>query len=636
MINFLNNFRNPRIIFAFAYDFLIAAISFWFALYLRYEIADMKLTQLPSVWSFFYISQFILVASFISNGLYRGVWRFSSTSDLIRIIRASFFALAATIITSFFIFRLQGIPRSIYFIQFFILVVGLGGGRFVYRYIKDQTSLKNILGGHNHDLKQVLIIGAGRAGEKLLRDINTTPTLGLHVLGFIDDDKFKQNALIHNKKVIGKISKLPELLDKHHIDKVFIAIPTASNNLIKKIVDLCTPFNIEVKILPTVDQILSKEVGFDLLRNVKIEDLLGRDEVLLENEDLKNMIKQKIILVTGAGGSIGSELCFQIAKYQPKMIILADYCELFLYELEIEFKNRFPDIKIIPKILDVRDIKKVEKTIKSYAPSIIFHAAAYKHVPMMEYNPQEAIGTNVVGTRNVAELASNYNVEKFILISTDKAVNPTNVMGASKRIAEMVITDLARKSKQTKFISVRFGNVLGSNGSVIPHFKKLIDERQDVTVTHPEMTRYFMSIPEAAQLVLKAGAIGEGGEIFVLDMGNPIKIVDLAKEMIKLSGLELGKNINIVFTGLRPGEKLYEELYSKDEEQIPTKVKKISVARHRELSDDFDKNISSLITSESEDKEEILELIYQLVPELNHEDLAITKEESSSDETRVQ
>jgi FlaA1/EpsC-like NDP-sugar epimerase len=367
-----------------------------------------------------------------------------------------------------------------------------------------------------------------------------------------------------------------------------------------------------------------------LLRNLNIEDLLGREPVQLDTAHLGAMLSNNVILVTGAGGSIGSELCFQIAKFKPKLLIMADYCELFMYELEMKFKELHPDIAFVPKILDVRNEGKVNRLFKTFKPNIVFHAAAYKHVPMMEYNPAEAIETNVRGTQIVAEASERYKAAKFILISTDKAVNPSNVMGASKRIAEMVITHECQKSESTKFISVRFGNVLGSNGSVVELFRKQIEERRDVTVTHPEITRYFMSIPEACQLVLQAGSMGKGGEIFVLDMGEPVKIVDLAQEMIRLAGLTAGKDIKITYTGLRPGEKLFEELFADKESYELTHHGKIRKAKYRPLAENFEAQLNYILKNAESEENALIHLIKEMVPEFTHFSLKENPESTNS------
>jgi FlaA1/EpsC-like NDP-sugar epimerase len=618
MANLFSSFRNPRVMLAFAYDLLVAGLSFWIALYLRFDTLNIPLTDNLSFNRFFFVSMLIHSGSFILNGLYKGVWRFSSMHDLVRVVKASAIAIAISLVACFFMTRLDGVPRSMFLIEFFILVIGLGGGRFVYRFLKDQTSLRSVMGGADSDSKNILIVGAGRAGEKLLRDIFSTPALKLKVVGFLDDDKFKKNALIHNVKVFGGVELIPFIVERFLVDKIFIAIPSANSDDVKKIVSFCKETQAEVKILPKMDQLLSNQVELSLLRNLNIEDLLGRDQVQLDTAHLHTMITNKVVLVTGAGGSIGSELCYQIAKFNPTMLIMADYCELFMYELEMKFKEDFPEVPFFPKIVDVRNAHKLEQVFIEYKPQLVFHAAAYKHVPMMEHNPIEAIETNIKGTKIVGEAALKFGAEKFIMISTDKAVNPTNVMGASKRIAEMVITDLSKRSKTTKFISVRFGNVLGSNGSVIPLFRKQIEERKDITVTHPDIIRYFMSIPEACQLVLQAGSMGEGGEIFVLDMGEPVKIVDLAREMIRLAGMVEGRDINIVFSGLRPGEKLFEELFSDKESYEFTHHGKIRKALFRTLDESFLNLLNNLLSLETSEPDTVVYLIKQIVPEFTH------------------
>lgn len=622
MANLFSTFKNPRVVLAFIYDLLVANLAFWAALYLRFDTLDIALVDNLAFNRFFFVSMFIHIVSFVLNGLYKGVWRFSSMHDLVRVVKASAIAVTVSLVVCFFMTRLENVPRSMFLIEFLLLVIGLGGGRFVYRFLKDQTSLRSVIGGSDLEVKNVLIVGAGRAGEKLLRDINSTPALKLKVVGFLDDDKFKKNALIHNVKVFGGIDLIPTMVKNFSLDKIFIAIPSANGDDVKRIVSFCKETKAEIKILPKMDQLLSTQVGISLLRNLNIEDLLGREQVQLDTCHLSGMISNKVVMVTGAGGSIGSELCIQIAKFNPAMIVMADYCELFMYELEMRFKEEHPNIPFYPRILDVRNAEKVDKAFSEYRPQIVFHAAAYKHVPMMEYNPMEAVETNIKGTKIVGEAALKYSAEKFIMISTDKAVNPTNVMGASKRVAEMVITDLSKKSQNengvTKFISVRFGNVLGSNGSVIPLFRKQIEDRKDITVTHPDIIRYFMSIPEACQLVLQAGSMGEGGEIFVLDMGEPVKIVDLAREMIRLAGMVEGKDIKIVFSGLRPGEKLYEELFSDKEAYELTHHGKIRKALFRPLEQNFHTNLTSLLNLGTPEPDSVVYMIKSMVPEFTH------------------
>lgn len=614
MRNLVQNFRNPKIVFAFFYDVSAASLTFWLALFLRYDSVSSNIINYPLFLKVYLTSVLIFSVSFVFNGLYKGIWRFSSTHDLIRVIRACLAGTVTSVLLWTFISRMHGIPRSLFPIQFFLVLVALGGGRFLYRYTKDRMEV-------NKDPKSkenVLIIGAGRAGEKLVRDIYSTPSLKLNVIGFIDDDRFKKNRLIHNVKVFGSIEVLPEVAEEYRIDKIFIAVPSATSTQIKKIVQYAKQCCEEIKILPKVDHILSSRVELSLLRNLKIEDLLGREQVNLDTRNLTSMIEGKTVLVSGAGGSIGSELCVQIAKFNPGTIVFVDYCELFLFELENKFKEFFPGTKIVAKIADIRDEAKMDYLFQEYRPDLVYHAAAYKHVPMMESNPLEAIGTNVRGSYILANLSQKYGAEKFTLISTDKAVNPTNVMGASKRIAEMVIAYFQSLESNTKFVAVRFGNVLGSNGSVIPIFKKQIEERKPLTVTHPEIIRYFMSIPEAAQLVIQASSMGQGGEIFVLDMGEPVKIVDLAKEMIRLAGLKEGEDVEIKFSGLRPGEKLFEELFRDGESYETTHHGKIRVALQSPLSSGFPNEIVRLFSLKTDEQHLLVPMIKSIVPEFTH------------------
>lgn len=621
----IQNFKNPRIIVAFLYDIIMATVAYWMALILRFETFNEEILTPKLFVKVYFVNIFFYIVSFILNGLYKGIWRFSSTHDLVRVIRACLAGTISSILFWIFMTRMEGIPRSLFPMQFFLVVVALGGGRFIYRYLKDQKSFMSDPAKRSN----VLIVGAGRAGEKLVRDVYSAPYLGLKVIGFVDDDKLKMNRLIHDVKVLGLVDDLPDIGKKIRIDKIFIAVPSANSEQIKRIVTNAEKVCKEIKILPKVDHILSSRVELSLLRNLKIEDLLGREQVTLDERSLQSMITGQTVLVTGAGGSIGSELCFQISKFKPKRLVLVDYCELFLFELENKFREVSPSLPIVAKIADIRNKERMEALFREFAPKLVFHAAAYKHVPLMENNSVEAITTNVEGTLSLANIAGKHRVEKFILISTDKAVNPTNVMGASKRIAEMIMVNANRMYESTQFISVRFGNVLGSNGSVIPIFKKQIEEGKPLTVTHPDVIRYFMSIPEAAQLVVQAGSMGNGGEVFVLDMGDPVKIVDLAREMARLAGLEEGKDFEIKFTGLRPGEKLFEELFRDKEFYTVTHHGKIRVALQVEVDSSFSENLNKLI-AEKKDTMKIISNMKALVPEFNHASVDDDDTESTS------
>jgi FlaA1/EpsC-like NDP-sugar epimerase len=451
---------------------------------------------------------------------------------------------------------MDSVPRSLMPIQFLLLVFGLGGGRFCYRFWKDYVAERS---QDQTKVDKVIIIGAGRAGERLCKEIMVNPNLNLKVEGFLDDDKNKWNRSIHNVKILGAVNAAKDWIEKYEVKKVFIAIPSCSSATLKEIKSSLDLNKVELKILPRMDHLLNPRGELSLLRNISIEDLLGREQVHLNESGINELLGRKVIMVTGAGGSIGSELCLQIARFNPELMVLVDNSEYNLYELEQQFKHKFPNQKILLKIADIREFHKIEQIFSGPKVNVLYHAAAYKHVPMMEMNPEAAVLTNIYGTRNLAELAIKFKVEKFVMVSTDKAVNPTNIMGTSKRIAEMICNYYQNSLSVTKFMSVRFGNVLGSSGSVIPLFKKQIEERRNMTVTHPDVIRYFMSIPEASQLILQASLIGNGGEVFVLEMGEAVKIVDLAKEMIKLAGLTEGVDISIEFTGLRPGEKLFAE-----------------------------------------------------------------------------
>lgn len=430
---------------------------------------------------------------------------------------------------------------------------------------------------HNLEIeKRTLIYGAGEAGAILAKESMTNPMFPYHIVGFLDDDPKKKNTYIYNIKILGNKENLEEVIKKEKVSEVLLALPSLHSSEMRNIVDrIKSVENVEIKTVPTIAEILENRELISQLRKVRIEDLLGRDEIVINDENIRNLIEGKVIFVTGGAGSIGSELSRQIAKYSPKQLINVDINENSIYFLELEMKRKYPNLELISEICNVREKKKLEILFAKYRPNIVFHAAAHKHVPLMEHNPEEAIKNNIFGTKNVAECADKYGVERMVLISTDKAVNPTNLMGASKRACELVIQHMNKVAKNTKYMAVRFGNVLGSSGSVIPIFRKLLEEGKNLTLTHKDITRYFMTIPEAAQLVIEAGSLGNGGEIFILDMGKPVKIYDLAQTMIKLSNSDVG--IDIV--GLRPGEKLFEELLYDINSAIKTENKKIFITK---------------------------------------------------------
>lgn len=463
--------------------------------------------------------------------------------------------------------------------------------------------------------QKILIVGAGEAGIMVLNEIEHHPELNYEVVGFVDDNSEKQGKYIKNIKVLGTREHLPEIIQDRAVDEILIAIPSAEGSVIRSTINICQHSRTNFKIVPGLWEIINGNISINQIRQVNENDLLGRETIVIDRLDIEGFVKDKKVMITGGGGSIGSELCRQIAQYYPDSLIIFSRGENSLYDIGMELNHIFPDLNVKLVVGNVEDRSKVEHCLQKNRPDIIFHAAAHKHVPFMENNPEEAIKTNVFGTKNLAESAIKWNIEKFVLISTDKAVNPTSVMGVSKRIAEMVIQHLSDVQSQINFITVRFGNVIGSRGSALPLFKKQIEFGGPVTVTHPEVMRYFMTIPEAVQLILQAVSIGKRGEVFVLDMGTPIKIVDLVKNLIVLSGFVPEKDIKIKFTGLRPGEKLYEELLTKQEDVIATKKDKIYIANLKKVNDEFARNLDDLQQIISNyDADELVRKLTEIVP----------------------
>ena len=467
--------------------------------------------------------------------------------------------------------------------------------------------------------EKIIILGAGAAGAQIFEQLKTSSSLKLNPIGFLDDSLDSQKRTVCGAPVLGTISNIREVKEKFGVLKGIIAIPSATPSQINAMHLLAIDAGVMLKTLPSLNQILDGKVNPYQIKDIEPQDLLGRDPVNLNEDSINEIILDKVILVTGAGGSIGSELCFQIAKFSPEKIILFEQTELFLYEIDMKIKSLFPHVSLVTMIGDVRDIETVESAISIHKPSVIFHAAAYKHVPLMENNPGEAIVTNLVGTNNIASIAAKYKVPRFVLVSTDKAVNPTNIMGASKRAAEIACQIISEDFPSTKYMIVRFGNVLGSSGSVIPLFKKQISSGGPITVTHKNITRYFMSIPEACQLVMYAGAIGSGGELYVLDMGEPVKIVDLAEDMIRLSGFRPGIDISIKYTGLRKGEKMYEELLSDKENTLETIHPKIRSANRTKSNEIIRAKINNLLlVKKNADTLILAKALKDLIPEFNH------------------
>lgn len=504
-------------------------------------------------------------------GLYRGVWRFASLPDLKRILRAIGIG-AFLVVAILYMFQPHGVvPRSVLIMDPILLLLLMGGSRFAYRAWKEHR----LYGSRQLSGEPVLVLGAGEAAITLLKDLSKSSEW--YVVGLLDEKKSMRGRELLGVKVLGDIEQLPDIASALAVSHVIVAMPSAKRQSRRKVIDLATTNGLKVLTVPSFEDLMSGRVSMSQVRPVEVEDLLGREPVSLDDDGLHHLIDGKVAMVSGAGGSIGSELCRQVLKFQPSCLVCFDLSEFALYRLEQEFSQMDITTQIEYIVGDVRNDRRVRQIIGQYQPSIVFHAAAYKHVPMMESrNVAESLSNNVNGTYTLAKSCKDAGVAKFVMVSTDKAVNPTNVMGASKRLAEMVCQGLQSETG-TRFVIVRFGNVLGSSGSVIPKFREQIAQGGPITVTHPEITRYFMSIPEASQLVMQAGAMGRGGEIFVLDMGEPVKIVDLARDMIRLSGLA-DDEIEITYSGLRPGEKLYEELLADDELTLPTPHDKLRIA----------------------------------------------------------
>ena len=505
--------------------------------------------------------------------LYHKVWAYASISELVAIVKAVSLSILTTGFIQYFVNGFSIYRRGL-FVTWLIHILFIGGSRFAWRVVRDRY----IVSGENK--KRTLIVGAGAAGAMIARQLKYEASQSeLDPIGFVDDDLNKQRLELYNLSVIGTTEELSTIVKRERVEHIVIAIPSVTNGKLKRIITLANDTGAKVQILPKIEDLASGKVSIKALRNVDVEDVLGRPSVELDINSIKEDITCETVMVTGAGGSIGSEITRQIMRFKPKQILLVGHGEYSIYKIDMELKQTFSnqDTEIIPIIADVQDRKRIFDIVEDYQPKFIYHAAAHKHVPLMEYNPHEAVKNNVIGTKNVAEAADYHHVDTFVLVSTDKAVNPTNVMGATKRLAEMIVQDLGQKS-ETTFVAVRFGNVLGSRGSVIPLFKQQIASGGPVTVTHEDMTRYFMTIPEASRLVIQASTLARGGEVFVLDMGEPVKIIDLAKNVIKLSGYTV-EEIGIKVTGIRPGEKMYEELLD-DKEVLPGEVfEKIYVGR---------------------------------------------------------
>ena len=577
--------RNRYFLFA---DILLVTAAAVSAFVIRFD-TFLVWPYLVQDWFLIPLAIIIRPTLFHLFGLYRRMWRYASINELLSIAGA---VLAGSAIITILIFGLgfplgiiKHFPRSVLVIEGMLSFLSAGGTRFSLRILQGAKSSEKgaALQRQPEAQKRVLVIGAGDAGAMIVREMRANPGLGLVPTGFIDDDVAKLGMRIHNVPVLGTRNNISDLVARHDIEEVIIAMPTAPGRVIREFGAICERAGVRCKTIPGMYELLDGSVSINQIRDVQLEDLLRREPIAIDLEEVGGFLAGARVLVTGAGGSIGSELCRQTARYDPERLLVLDHEETSIFYIHRELAARFPELDIVPVICDIRDKDKIELIMRRYKPTVVFHSAAYKHVSLMELHADEAVTTDIIGTQNLIEASERHGVKQFVLISTDKAVNPRSVMGASKRVAEMLIQDMARRNGRA-FVAVRFGNVLGSSGSVIPIFKEQIAAGGPVTVTHPEARRYFMTTPEAVQLVIQAAAMGKGGEIFVLDMGEPIKIIDLAMDLIALSGLEPGQDIGIVQTRLRPGEKLCEELFRGGERIRVTKHEQIFVAE----ADDFD------------------------------------------------
>lgn len=600
----LSRFRKPIILLI---DLLLVNASMFLAFAIRF---DWRFTE-STIFSCIYFmawATFIRITLFAFFGLYQWSFRYASVSEAINVLKAVTAGSLFLIAVAFFTQRIE-MGRSVLLIEYLICLFLSGVSRFSPRVLIKFAQLKP------SNLRRVVIVGAGAAGEMVVREMINTRERMYQPVGFIDDNPNKLNSRMHGIRVLGAIKDIKEIISYYNIEEVIIAIPSASGSVIRDIVSKCENADVKIKTVPELHKILTGEITIKHIRDVRPEDLLGRETVNINTEDIKSFIMNKVVLITGAAGTIGSELTRQIARFNPKELVLYDLNENDIYFLEMELRTNHPGVKFRTIIGDIKDISLLIYTFSGYRPQIVFHSAAHKHVPLMEENPVAAIKNNVIGTRNLIYASEHYNVERFVMISTDKAVNPTSIMGASKRIAEMMIQTKAKTSR-TKFMAVRFGNVIGSSGSVVPIFKQQIESGKAITVTHPEVKRFFMTAKEAAQLVMQAGAIGKSGEILILDMGEQIKILDLAKNLIILSGLDPDKDVEIKFIGLRPGEKMYEETLLDTEHDKATKHDKIYIAQ----PNNFDpaklrKDIKTLERlASSMDRGKIIEKIKEIVP----------------------
>ncbi|MCP4400206.1 MAG: polysaccharide biosynthesis protein [bacterium] len=608
--------KNRNFYLMFACDVVLVCLSLYLAYAVRFEfkVSSREITALLQILPYVLA---IKLGSFFLFHMYQGMWRYLSLVDMLNAIKAATIASLLIITTVLLLNRFQGYSRSVFFIDWGLTLILVGGLRVGIRLrFAGVAGVNMLLSGlrMHHNCKRLLIIGAGDSGEKVVREILGKTEMNLMPIGFLDDDPGKQDRTIHGISILGDMDDLDDLA--HLFDEILLAIPSANASKMRRIVRACERTGKPFRTLPALSELIDGKISLKAMRNVTLQDLFGREEVSLSSEAISEYLQHKRVLITGSGGSIGSELVRQVCRFYPGHLFLVEMNEYNLFQIEQECRRRFPHVNCTAMLVDIRDREALDHVFQDFEPQVVFHAAAYKHVPLQELNPWETVKNNVLGTKNILYAAKEVKVDRFVLVSTDKAVHPTNVMGATKRIAEMLVL-CANDSTPSRFMAVRFGNVIGSSGSVIPTFQTQIERGGPVTVTHPEVTRYFMSIPEASQLILEAAAMGNGGETFILDMGKPVKIVDLARDLIRLHGYEPDRDIAIEFVGLRPGEKLYEELITQGEGIVETSHEKILVLRGDcSHSDKLSLQVEELISvAHSYDPRLIKQKIQEIVPE---------------------
>ena len=595
-------------------DICIVILASIGALLVRFEfnMAEVPDYYMEVIWGMLPLMIPVAIAVFSFFRLYSTLWYYAGATELLYLTCGCIVDAFLNTVMILLVNRKVDypVPRSWYFLYGALLLIMMVICRFSQRGIKTLSSRKHQEG----KMKRVLIVGAGEAGNAIIKEIVNSRYINMKIVGIVDDDKTKRGKFMHGIKVIGDRNDIIDIAENHRVDEIIIAMPSTSAQEMKQILDICKETGCELKRLPGMFQLVNGDVSISKLKDVDVNDLLGREPIKVDLDSIMGYVSGKVVMVTGGGGSIGSELCRQVASHNPKQLIIVDIYENTTYDIQLELKRRYPELDLVVLIASIRNTKRIDDIFRTYQPEIVYHAAAHKHVPLMEDSPNESVKNNVLGTWKVVQAADKYKVKRFVMISTDKAVNPTNIMGATKRICEMIIQTYNNRS-ETEYVAVRFGNVLGSNGSVIPLFKKQIEEGGPVTVTHPDIIRYFMTIPEAVSLVLQAGAYAKGGEIFILDMGEPVKIVDLAKNLILLSGHKPNEDIQIIFTGLRPGEKLYEEMLMKEEGMQDTDNKLIHIGKPIQMDEEkFLRQLEEIKEYVVTEPDDIREWVQRIVP----------------------